>query len=251
MLVKIKRLLFITMILLTGSIFYGCVEEPTIEPVKTPYAVLRIGNFTHNVDNMTVTVGGKSYDLANKSITNFFDIIPGKVPFVVTFKGSVIYEKEIELSSYQETSLLFIGDHSTVDTLNNFQTITVNEGLVYYDDAPPAGQASIQFVNALLKNMETFPPQDVPPLDVLIGDDLLFVNLPFYNPDESSAVIYGNTGMKTINFSLYNAGKPVSKASAAVDIKPNKRYLVVLSGNASDIFAPTVVETDPLPVRTK
>lgn len=248
MLFKTKKLLFITMILLTGCMFYGCVEEPTIEPVKTPYAVLRIGNFTHNVQDMSVTVAGKTYDLTNKAVTPFFDITPGNVPFVVTSQGKTIFEKEIDLSSYQEMSLLFIGDYSTVDTMNTFQTVRIDEGLVYVYNAPPEGQATLTFAGMLLNDMQPFPPKLVPFLDVKIGDDLMIVSL------ESKQVIaknYSNVGSKSIDFSIYNGGNPISKANANVDIKANKRYLVVLSGNASEIYTPTVIETDPLPVRTK
>jgi|GEM_PF-3680530 len=248
MLFKIKKLLFITMILLTGCVFYGCVEEPTIEPVKTPYAVLRIGNFTHNVTDMKVTVAGNTYNLANQNITGFFDIKPGSVPFVVEYQGKTIFDKEVELSSYQEMSLLFIGDYSSVDTMNTFQTIRVDEGLTYVNNAPPSGQATLTFAGMLLNDMQPFPPKLVPILDVKIGDDLMIVGL------ESKQVIaknYANVGSKTIDFSIYNSNKPVSKSSINYDVKPNKRYLVVLSGNASEIYTPAVIETDPLPVRTK
>lgn len=248
MLFKIKKLLFITMILLTGCIFYGCIEEPSIEPVKTPYAVLRIGNFTHNVTEMTVTAAGKSFTLKNREMTDFFDLTPGNVQFTIVSAGKTIFEKEVEISSYQEMSLIFFGDYSTVDTMNTFQSIRIDEGLVYVKNAPPEGQATITFADVLTNDMNPFPPATPPLLDVNVGSELLLVSL------EAKQIITKNTsniGSKKIDFALYNLGNPISKSSADVELKANKRYLVILSGNATDIFAPTVIETDPLPVRTK
>ena len=92
-------LLFLTIV------YYGCVEEPTIDPVKRPYTLLRVANFSYNVDTLNVSIdAGKTvFSLyKNELPAQYFEIESGKRHFFVTTpSGDTLYNERITIGSYE------------------------------------------------------------------------------------------------------------------------------------------------------
>lgn len=253
---KSKNYLILILGLLMGSLFYGCVEEPTIEPVKTPYAVLRIGNFSNNVSQFTFKMDGiPQTNIDSSTITDFYDILPGnRLIQVFSSNGDTLFNKELALSSYQEITLLFFGQYSKIDEKNNFGSFILNEGSVFKSDAPDAGKAYLTIVHLITDDINLTqtkaPIGDINYVDVNTGNkELLFLAL-----ENKIAVTKDNLepGLHNFEFFKYSAKNPIPPyiVTEQREFVAGKRYLLVLSGDANHLRS-YIKESDILPVRTK
>ncbi len=146
---------FLALILLTLVIsISGCIEEPTIDPVKRAFSVTRFGNCSYNADVINVkiinsdgTVVEKN-NLAVNTITNYFDIESGARKIIVTnAKGDTLYQKNITFVSYEESTVLFTGYFSKSNLENTYTYISYPEGCTYLEEKPAANQAWLHFIN--------------------------------------------------------------------------------------------------------
>lgn len=148
-----KSILSITLLLLIPFVLSNCVEEPTIEPVKRPFSEIRIVNLSHNVNNMKITIDGKQpvaalAALPLASTTNYFDVNSGKRRFLVTNEaGETLFNKEIEIISFERITICFAGFFSTDELENTFTFFSIEEGEVYVSSAPKAGKTNIYMVH--------------------------------------------------------------------------------------------------------
>ncbi len=157
MLKKFTTKTILLILILTGLTFYSCYEEPILEPVKRPYSVARVGNFTYNrtdfegnIETFNIYIDGVSYGSVNvNSFTNYFDLPSGNRRFVlIDANGDTLYNKDITIGSYEETSVIFDGVYApTVDTLMSFAPFFIYDGFVYSLEAPSGGDASIVTAN--------------------------------------------------------------------------------------------------------
>ncbi len=129
----------IILFVLVGLAFYSCVDEPDIEPVKTPYTSVRVANFSNNQATLNITVDGEFVEnLAQNSLTTYFDLVSGsRVYSLKDANGNEFFSKPITMVSYEEMTLVFSGYSSTVDTLNTFGFQTFTDGRVYLNDTEP------------------------------------------------------------------------------------------------------------------
>lgn len=132
--------------------YYGCVEEPTIDPVKRPYTLLRVANFSYNVDTLNVSIdNGKTvYTLyKNQLPTQYIDIESGKRQFFVTTPaGDTLYNDKINIGSYEEISLFFTGFSKPHDDfLNTFSYTQYVNGVVYLFEGMGLDTTAIQCAN--------------------------------------------------------------------------------------------------------
>jgi hypothetical protein len=116
--------------------YCGCVEEPTIDPVKRPYTLLRVANFSYNVDTIMVSIdaGAKILNLYKNEISaQYFSISSGKRHFCVTNPtGDTLFNDNIWIGSYEELSLFFTGySKPNDDFLNTFGYAQTSNGMVY------------------------------------------------------------------------------------------------------------------------
>ena len=117
----IKIFLIVTILYSLVYVISGCVEEPTIAPIKRPYSSVRIGNFAYNADTIDVAITYPDSSVTVKSnlmlntLTDYFDLPSGKRRIVVTNSNNhqILLDKLIEFSSYEECSLFFVGYFST------------------------------------------------------------------------------------------------------------------------------------------
>jgi|WetSurMetagenome_2_1015567.scaffolds.fasta_scaffold33871_2 hypothetical protein len=152
---KFIKNFFIIAVLLSIIYISGCVDEPNIDPIKRPFSITRIGNFGYNVASINVTIYKPDsstiiYDnLAVNSLTDYFEMPSGKRRVVVvnSANNQVLIDKQIEFTSYEESSLFFTGYFST-KTLENTYTYVLNgEGDTYLEESPTANQAIMKWLN--------------------------------------------------------------------------------------------------------
>jgi hypothetical protein len=142
--------------LLTTLLFIsGCIEEPTIDPVKRPFSVSRIGNFIYNVDAVNVKIINPDgtvithNNVQKNSLTAYFDVVSGKRRTLITnaANGDTIQNKEVEFISYEESSVLLTGYFSKSNLENTFAVITYPEGDTYVEEKPAANQSWLHFIH--------------------------------------------------------------------------------------------------------
>ncbi len=156
-----KRKLLFLLPLFIGLLIYGCVEEPTIAPVKPVYSVLRVVNLSDNVDNIKVTMDDKSLvsGLGIASASGYMDVGAGKRDFkVFNGNGDLVYQKTIEITTWERATLVFAGFYSDQTLENTFNHFMVDDGLIYVSSAPKADSLNIYFVNAAA-DVDTFKAQ--------------------------------------------------------------------------------------------
>ncbi|MCK9425285.1 MAG: hypothetical protein M0Q21_04495 [Ignavibacteriaceae bacterium] len=143
------------LLLFLAITYYGCVEEPTIDPVKRPYTLLRVANFSYNVDTLIVSVdpgeaGAKVFNLYKNQVpTQYFEIQSGKRKFFVKNPaGDTLYNDKINIGSYEELSLYFSGySKPHDDLLNTFGYAQFTNGMVYLDEGLNDTTTTIQCAN--------------------------------------------------------------------------------------------------------
>jgi hypothetical protein len=250
---RLKKNAIIGIILLVAVFVVSCIEEPTMVPPSRPFSVIRIGNLSANVNSLSVFIDGQQpisqlNAVLNREATPFFDVTSGKRRItVINSSNDTLYNKQIEIASYTESSIFFIGDYSNVDTLNNFKDFLYEEGLTYYDDSPMSGRAHLTFINIVTVGLN--PLTDVSTVDVfdqtngkdsIVVEGLREIQMSVFN----DAV----AGGRKFSYKVFYTNTVIG--SDSISVAAGKRYLVFLSGNA---ISPAVSHfaTDPLPVRGK
>lgn len=241
---KIQKSLIVLFLL--GLFLYGCVDEPYIEPVKRPFSVIRVGNFTSNVDPLTVLIDGKKIgDLAANTVTNYFDVKSGQRLFTLKDgAGNTIYNKNIPVISYEEETIVFGGYYSAVDTLNTFAFFSLTDGLTYKEETPPADTAAVYFVNCVT-DTPTDTAKKVTAAVVAANNDTLYT---------SSALAFSKDTWTKVKAGTYDFGFTSENSAHAdkksVTLKSQKRYYFFIGGTPKAMEV-TVSEVNPLPARSK
>ena len=149
----LNKSIYITILILLGFIFYSCVEEPVMEPSKIPYTSVRVGNFT-NLSSLTMTIDGKNNsNIAQNSLTNYFDVTSGERKFVILGPtGDTVYNKNITMNSYAELNVCFLGSYDS--SKNLVEPFTTSDGMVYLLEKPGADSVWFHLIN-LIKALST------------------------------------------------------------------------------------------------
>ncbi len=238
---KLKRSLFILFLL--GLFAYGCIEEPFIEPVKRPFSVIRVANFTSNQNPLVVKIDGKQVgNLAIGDISNYFDIKSGNREFtIVDNSGNTIFKKDITIISFEEETVVLAGYYSTVDTLNTFSITTYTDGLTYIQEMPKADTSTVHVINCIA-DTPTEPAQKI--------------NLSYVSGADTTSSFSGAKFGEKNTFSLgqgdytFIVSDDSTSISKTVSIGNQKRYTLFIHGTAMSIEA-TVDEQTSLPARSK
>jgi hypothetical protein len=151
--IKYKIKLFL-LIVLPLFILNSCLEEPTIPPVQRPYSVVRVGNFSMNLQSFSVFIDdaqpvGTLSSLAKGAITDYFDVSSGKRTFkIVDANSNTVFEKQIDIASFERVTVIFAGYYSTDELQNTFGNFEFSGGEVYIDYSPAQDSISLFFVHA-------------------------------------------------------------------------------------------------------
>lgn len=136
-------------ILAMGLFVSSCVDEPTIAPVKIPFAMMRFGNLLMNVDNIDVYVDGelKASNIAQNQFSDFMRITSVKrdVELRNSATGEVIFSKTIDAVSYEEISFFAAAYYSDNIDSTTMSTLSYSEGITYHLEAPPEGKGQVFF----------------------------------------------------------------------------------------------------------
>jgi Domain of unknown function (DUF4397) len=248
---------------LIGLIFYGCVEEPTIAPVKPVYSAIRVVNLSDNVNNMKVTIDGKQpvsslTGLGITSTTDYFDIDSGKRDFkVYDGNGDLVYEKTIELIAFQRSSIVFAGFSSSSDLERTFNHFTVDDGLIYVSSAPKSGNLNIYFVNAA-SEVDTFKAQSYNISATYISPSADTLSIVYETKVDTGTIplAYGsiytvdNAAPGSYSFNFAATDTNYSSTSFQADLSAGYRYYIFIYGQPDNIqiFNNEVV---PPPIRSR
>jgi hypothetical protein len=236
-------------LILLGLFLYGCVDEPYIEPVKRPFSVIRVGNFTSNLDPLTVLIDGKKIgDLAQNTVTKYFDVKSGQRSFTLKdANGNTVYNKDIPVISYEEETILFSGYYSTADTANTFGFFRYTDGLTYIEEIPPADTAYIYIINNIT-DTPTEVAKKISAFEIAYKDTVADTVATHEGIGYGTKVAY-KTAAGTYTFSFFGEDS-TSAELKDVQIKSQKRYYFFVSGTPKN-YVVVKDEENPLPARSK
>jgi hypothetical protein len=260
---KTKRKFLFLLPVITGILLYSCVEEPTIAPVAPVYTVIKVANMSNNLDAISVTIDGKQpasslSNIAKGETTGYFDTGAGKLDFkVFNSSGDKIYEKTIDINTWERTDIVFAGDYSTDDLLNTFADFEFIEGEIYVSSKPAQDSLNIYFVHAS-NDVDTNKTKNYN------------ISAQIETSDSTYSIIYASTttsplplaygGVYTVgnstpgNYTFYflsNAVQPDTLAtSGPYTLNADMRYYLYLYGNPNSLQF-SLKEVVPPPIRSR
>ncbi len=243
---KLKLLIF-SCVFVFSFLLASCVEEPFIAPVKTPYSIIRVGNFT-NQSSFKLSIDDKFIEsLGQNGITNYFRVTSGNRHFVITNdNGDTLYSRPISIISYEQETILFSGYFD--QNVNNIKFKLYRDSKVYIpDNTPPLDTSFVRFVNLL-----TLSPNDSLDEDIkfyLSAKDTNNVYVPF---DSTSTLKQFDKELHIVAKGSYllSAVSLTDTNEVIVDIGSKKNYYIISNGGPAN-FDFTVDSQDPLPPQSK
>jgi len=245
---KLKLLNF-SFVLIMGVVLLSCVDEPFIAPVKTPYSIIRVGNFS-NVDNIKLSIDNNiSKTLGINSLTTYFKVTSGNRKFtLLNSNGDTLYSRLISIISYAQETVMFSGYFDP--TVNNLKFKLYRDSKVYLaDNTPPADTANIRFLNLL-----TLSPTDSVSADLTFYLSQEDTNNVFVHVDstkllsqfdiESHALAKGSYQLSAVSVS------DTVTYSTTLQIASKKNYYIISNGGPAN-FNFTIDSQDPLPPQSK
>ena len=137
------------------STFFACLEEPFIEPSKIPFSVLRIGNLTANVDELAISIDGEFpvpalQNLQQNTFTDYFELVAGRRYVVILnpATGDTLFEKWIEVLSYEEQTMWYAGYWSADIDVSTANFFIHSDAITYLSKTPAEGTLNIYFLHA-------------------------------------------------------------------------------------------------------
>lgn len=194
---------YILILLLLGTLV-SCVEEPTMEPAQTPFSIIRLGNFSENVDALKITIDGdKSFTVNKGELTDYFELVAGNRQFEVvnTANSETLISRGIDITSYEEVNVLFTGYSAPGDEFNNtFSNLNFTEGFVYLLEGPDdPNRVWVRFFNFISPT----PDYDSPDIQVetynVEGDSANTTSAFAYNEYRGVALDQGAHAFSVLN----------------------------------------------------
>lgn len=254
----ITKIGLVSLLVAFSTMLYSCVDEPTITPVTVPYTSLRVGNFTSNVDPMTITIDGKNVGtFAANKISSRFDVTSGARNVVITDgAGNKVFDKNLSAVSFDEETMLFAGYSSTIDTVNSLGVNIVSEGVVYLKEAPPADTAWVNLIN-LVTDAPAEPAREIyyliEPADTSISRDSLQGFIKYGSNEKVGSALRSQNYLYTLidSTSADTLGStPGITVKGSINFVSGMRYYLYISGTRNN-FDVVADEQSPLPIRPK
>ncbi len=252
---KNKRKFLFLLPIFMGFMLYSCVEEPTIAPVGPVYSVIKIANMSNNVDAINVSIDGKQVvsSLNKGETTDYFDSDAGKLKFTVTNDaGDKVYEKNIDINTWERTLVIFAGEYSADALSSTFADFEIAEGEIYVSSKPAADSLNIYFIHAsndvdTMKSKSYNISANIIPPDTTIS----------YSSTDLLPLAYGNTfgvgnaapGGYTFYF-ISDETTPDTVVAGPYDLSANMRYYLYLYGNPNNPQL-SLKEVVPPPIRSR
>ncbi|MCB0282449.1 MAG: DUF4397 domain-containing protein [Calditrichae bacterium] len=262
-------------ILALALILGSCVDEPTIAPVKIPFAMMRFGNLLANVDNIDVYVDGErvASNISQNHFSEFMKVTSVKrnIELKNSDTGEVLYSKSVDAVSYDEITFFAAAYFSSDIDSTTMATFTYTEGATYHVEAPPAGKGQVYFFHGSGDTpTESTKNLDIRAVFTAPGDTVATDSLLTPNIYDAAGVETNNEFLAfgdlennysfllepqtyTFNFTLTNAdGDETNTLVATVDltVEAGTVNYVYLSGLPSDVKVATE-SMMPLPALDK
>lgn len=261
---KFKEKLIGLFLLVLGLTIYGCIEEPTIDPIKRPFSEIRVVNLSNNVDNMRILIDDAQpvstlNSLAITGATSYFEVKSGVRNFkIFNQSGDKVFEKDITVISYDRTSIIFTGFYSTSIDFNTFANFDISEGEVYVSSAPTPGSLNLYIVNAAAA-VDTFSSRSfqiratITPTGGAAKDTTYRVS----STDTSTAFVefaktysIGNAVPGDYSFRFFDLEDSVTISAPTVTLTSGMRYYMFIYGSPNSVqFVNNAVV--PQPIRSK
>jgi len=253
--IKLLKLSFL-LIFTSIFIFVSCVEEPFIEPVKTPYSLIRVGNFTNQASLKVTVISNKdskttvTKNIAQNSFTNYFKVTSGNRAFtVLADNGDTLFAKPISIISYEQETIVFAGYYD--GSVNDVNFKNYRDSKVYLpDNTPPKDSAFVRFIDLISPS-----PTDS------VGSELTFsLNLiPDPNKPDSTVEVYNTGELKAYerqgavveqgNYNVVGVNA-MDTVTVQLMLDAGKNYYIISDGGPEN-FAFTTDAQDPLPPQSK
>ncbi len=245
-----------------GILFYSCVEEPTIAPVKPVYSVIKVANMTNNLDAISVTIDGKQpvaglSNIQKGETTDYFDVDAGKLTFkVLNSSGDQVYSKSIDITSWERTIVVFSGDYSANNLLNTFSDFEISEGEIYVSSKPEPDSLNLYFIHAS-NDVDTFATKSYNISTEINLSDTSYVVEYATTPTSSLPLKFGQTysvgnsvpGEYTFYF-ISDEATPDTVVTGPYNLAANYRYYLYLYGNPNSLQF-SLMEVVPPPIRSR
>lgn len=191
----------------------GCVDEPTIAPVKRSYSMIRVGNLTNNLDKITVKIyiqiddydikvdDVKSLtDINKNSFSDYFEVYSGKRRIeVLDQSGNIIFNKKIEATSFEVSTWFCTGHyHPNIDS-TSFNVFTMYDATTYLGSA---GKLPDDYLFLAIAHASGDTPKEASAKFKVISMPASSTDITTY----SSEMKYGetiNTSAKSGNYTFY------------------------------------------------
>ncbi len=251
---KFKEIAIILLLTMVGFTIAGCIEEPTVEPIKRPFSEIRLVNLSNNVDGMRILIDDQQIaTLAITGSTGYFDVKSGVRVFkIYNSSNDLIFEKELTIISYDRATLVFSGFYSSDPLLNTFSNFEIVEGEVYVPSNPNAGRANIYVVNSAsevdtTESKEFYIRGTVTPVG---GTPVETV----FNNGADSTVVFGETfsigNVLPGEFAFRFISDGVTVNAPAYTISAGMRYYLFIYGHPNNVQF-FINEVVPQPQRNK
>jgi len=154
MLFKFSSKLLLLVVVMSFIGLTACVEEPTISPVARPFSMIRVGNLSLNVNDVNVKILDidknviRDNSISKNQFTDYFEVPSGSRRFIALAGGDTLYNKAIDITSYGEFSIFFIGYASTNADENTFTILSRSEGDTYFLNTPGPDSAVVRVIHA-------------------------------------------------------------------------------------------------------
>ena len=251
---------FTNKIMIIGSLLFalfltGCVDEPTIAPVKRPYSVIRVGNLSANVDNIDVSIFDveleqiELFSLQRNVFTDYFTVPSGKRRFFVknSVSGDTLFNKTIDITSYEEITVYFGGYYSASIDTSSFSHFTFSEGMIYSYEAPAPDSLFVFFINAVGYS----PPADTSKSLAVWRDTTANTDsLTIIRELEYGKCFGAHMGAATYNLSFIVEATKDTVATFSDEFSAGTRNFIYISGTPSNYGIVKEVK-EPLPIRDK
>lgn len=252
---NLQKRFFVIFIVAMGFILYSCVDEPYIEPVKRPFTLARVGNFT-NVGSLELYIDGeKKADLARGALTNVMEIQSGNRDVALLNQGDTVFSGTITMNSYHEQSLLFGGYYYSKN--ENIDFVSQKDGITYVLNEPAMDTSGVRVGNFIsVKDADSIGTNlhfEFDKTDAAEVDTFSYRNLETMEVRFSGGVASGNYDIKSyVPDDILTAANDsaATESNVNVDLATKKRYYIITSGELNNLNL-DVVEFDPLAPRSK
>lgn len=232
----------------TSLTLVSCLDQPTIPSPPTQYAVIRLGNFSGNIDTMNITIDGVVPDpsltgMPYLGVSEYMVVTAGnkKIVIVNPVKKDTI-RLTLSVETNHITTFAFVGDYDKDPDITMFKTESFFEGDTYVTHLPKAGTVNFYMMNVMTidaSSGKAIKPPIVDFSDVTAKSFLMAIDVTF-SDDQGENIVWrtndttgGANRFGLRKFIASTANVKDTLASTSATISSDRNYFLILAGNAT------------------